>query len=117
MQKWYEGLETPEERLYEESVGKVRDGVLKQGLSFDEAGALLGIEDAELRAAVLDDALKVLVAELHFAGKKPLKEVAGRLKLPVERLDKAEKEMLEDVKKAAIEKFKTTMNMTGHNGR
>lgn len=110
---WYEYAQSEEDRLYEESVKKIKDA-LKQSLSFGQAAALVDIKDAGLRASILDDALKVLIAEMHFNGDKTLKDVARTLRLPLKRLEKAKNEMLEDVKKAAIEKYKSSSGQTGN---
>lgn len=108
---WYE---SEEDRLYEEAVGKVRDGVLLKSLSFEEAAALADLKDEALRASVLEDALKVLIAELHFGKKKTLKDLAKRLKLPIKRLEEAKAEMFSEVESAAIQAYKDSLGQSGN---
>jgi hypothetical protein len=108
---WYE---SEEDRLYEEAVGRVRDGVLQKSLSFEEAAALVGLDDKALRASALEDALKVLIAELHFGKKTPLKDLAKRLKLPLGRLEKAREEMFGEVESAAIQAYKDSLGQSGN---
>jgi|GEM_PF-1245518 DNA-binding transcriptional MerR regulator len=102
---WYEGLESPEEKRYEEMLQKVKAAVA-QGLSFAQAASLLQGEDPELKAAVLQDALKVLIAEEHFQGQTPLEKLARRLRLPLRRLQEAKEQMLEEVKEEAIKRWR-----------
>lgn len=109
---WYEEIKSEENRLYEESVNKIKEAV-SRGLSFEEASGLISVEDVLLKSRMLDDALKVLIAEMHFVGKKPLKELAKILKLPAGKLEEAKKQMLEDVEKTAINKFKSKIFQKG----
>lgn len=107
---WYE---EPEDRRYEEAVQKLTADVIERNLSFEEAAAALDIEDEALKASVLDDALKVLIARMHFMEKKPLEQVAQRLKLPLARLEQAKRQMLKDVEAAAIEQYKSSTGQSG----
>ena len=109
-EKWYE---TEEDKFYEEAVGRIRAAV-GQGMSFEQASALIDVGDESLREEMLDDALKVLIAEMHLIGKKPLKDVAQALKLPEERLAKAKKEMLADIEASAIDAYKREHGQTGN---
>lgn len=111
--KWYEEIASEEDRLYEESVEKIKKAV-SQSLTFEQAAALVQVKDEALRASILDDALKVLIAEMHFTGNTLLKELAGKLGLPLKRLEKAKQEMLKEVEKEAIEKYKSSMGQTGN---
>ncbi len=103
---WYKDVpESEEDKLYEESMKKVKSAV-QQGLSFEQAAGLVEVKDEALKTAILDDSLKVLIAELHFMAGQSLNDLAKKLKLPLERLERAKKEMLQDVEGAAIEKWK-----------
>lgn len=111
--KWYEEIASEKDRLYDDSVEKLLSGV-RQSLTFEQAANLIEVDDESMKADILDDALKVLLAEMHFAGKKPLKEVAKALGLPVKRLEKAKEEMLREVEQAAIEKYKSSTGQIGN---
>jgi len=88
---------TPEERLiYSEAIIKIRKGV-ENGLSFSEAFSMVDVQDPELKHFIEDDALKVLIAEIHFGKGIPLPQVADTLKISIKRLDIVIREMLEDV--------------------
>ncbi len=111
---WYSGLpESEEDRLYTESVNRIKTAV-EQGLGFEEAAKLVEVKDAEARESILDDALKVIIAEMHFAKQEQLEKLAKKLKLPIEKLMKARQEMLADVELAAIEKFKEETGQSGN---
>lgn len=98
---WHEGLPddafiSEEEKLYRQEINRIREAIAK-GLGFEEASAAIVEKDEALRQGIIEDALKVIIAEDHFAGSADLDELARRLKLPVERLEATRKSMLEEV--------------------
>lgn len=100
-ESWHEGLPddafmAEADRQYMLEIDRIRKG-LDRGLGFDEAAALIGEKDEKVRAAIIDDALKVLIADEHFAKGVPLEQLAQRLKLPAERLESAKKSMLDEI--------------------
>lgn len=105
--KWYD---TEEDKAFEEAIGRIK-AAIKQGLSFEQSLSL--VEDAKLRQSVEDDALKVLIAEMHLIGKKSLHDLSVLLKVPVARLAGAKKEMLEDIEQTAIDAYKTDAGKAG----
>lgn len=107
---------TEEENLiYDEAISKIKEG-LKNGLNFNEACSVVNIEDAELKRFIVDDALKIMIAEMHYAKGMTLKQVADTLRLPVKAVDSANNEMLEDVGISAAEYYKAVNpnNPTGN---
>ncbi|MEJ2183286.1 MAG: hypothetical protein P8Y66_07165 [Nitrospirota bacterium] len=110
---WYDDLVPEEEKKYKESVDRIKNAVLEKSMSFEQAAKLIEVRDENLRAALLDDALKVLLAELHFQKGKSLAEVSRMLKLSEKRLERARKEMLKDVEQAAIEKYMLERGTSG----
>jgi IMP dehydrogenase/GMP reductase len=104
-----------EDKVYEESVRRIQSAV-KQSIPFGQAAKLVDVEDEGLRRAIVDDALKVLIAEMHFTGGKDLKELSARLKLPLKRLETAKAEMLKDVEAAAIDAYKQETGGEGSAG-
>lgn len=104
--EWYSDLPNDTDALYEESVRRIKSAVEK-AMSFEQAVKLIDVKDASLKAAIIDDALKVIIAEMHFVRKKSVDEVAKALKLPAERITKARQEMLADVEQAAIDAYKS----------
>lgn len=101
-----------EGRIHQAGFRIIHDG-MKKGLSFDDACAGLQVVDPELRRVIVDDYLKVTIAERHFQGKEPLEEVAADLKLPLERVETARAEMLHEVQKAAAEVYKKQAGEAG----
>lgn len=103
---WYSGLpESEEDKLYRESINRITSGI-EQGLSFEQASALIDVKDAALRETIIADSLKVLLAEMHFNKGESLEDISKKIKVPLKKLQEARKEMLEEVEDAAIEKFR-----------
>jgi len=105
--EWHGIIDEPdysedEDRVYNESFEILRKG-LERGLSFDDACGGLKIDDARLRAAVIDDFLKITIAEDHFAKGISLDDVAGRLRVESARLEKARKEMIKEIQETSVE--------------
>jgi hypothetical protein len=106
---WYEGLSddtfvTETAKAYKEAEDRIREGLAK-GLDFDAACAGIAVEDEGLRKSIIDDMLKVLIAEEHFGKNVPLDELARKLHVAPERLDAAKTGMIEDVKETSIRAF------------
>jgi hypothetical protein len=88
---------TPEEgMIYDDAMLKIRKG-MENGLSFSEAFSMVDVQDHELKCFIEDDALKVLIAEMHFEKGVSLPQVADTLKISLKRLNMAVTEMLEDI--------------------
>ena len=83
-------------RIYRKSIEMIRTN-LENGVKFDLACEFITMEDRELKAMIIDDALKIELAELHYGKRMPLLEVSKRLGVSMDRLLKASHEMLEDV--------------------
>ncbi len=97
---------TPEEsKIYDATMVKIREGV-RNGLGFEEACGAVSVDDAELKRFIVDDALKVIIAEMHYGGTLSLPQVAETLRVPVGRIYRANIEMLEDVGISASEAFR-----------
>lgn len=95
-----------ESKIYNDAMAKIRDG-LKNGLNFNEACGVVDM-DAGLKKFVVDDALKVMIAEMHYAGGMSLPQIADALKVPIKVIDTANMEMLEDVGITAAEVYRTS---------
>jgi hypothetical protein len=108
-EKWYEGLPddaflTETDIAYEKAIAKIREG-LEKGLDFDSACAAIEAGDEKLKKHIIDDMLKVLIAEEHYNKNIPLDKLSDLLKVPVDRLETAKREMIEDVKESSIKAF------------
>ncbi|NJD56600.1 MAG: hypothetical protein FIA94_09380 [Nitrospirae bacterium] len=113
-EKWFDDMPDEGEKIYMEALAIVKAGLAK-GLDFESACALVNIKDKALQDTVLDDVLKVIIAEEHFANNVPLEQVSRRLNLPIERMERARKEMFEDIEESAVDSFyKNTDHGTEH---
>jgi len=102
------------EKTYMNALAKIKEGLAK-GFDFVSASSAVIIDDETLRQAVFDDVLKVIIAEEHFIKKIPLEQISQKLNLPIDRLEKARAEMLEDVEESAVSsKFNNIERGTEH---
>ena len=111
---WYNDIpESEEDRLYTESVKRIQNGV-EQGMSFVQAAGLIETTSEALKAGILGDALKVLIAKFHFSEGMPLEKLAKKLALPPARLGEAKREMLAEVEQSAIERYREESGSSGN---
>ncbi len=101
----YKEYTEEESRRYEQALQKILDG-LRSGLPFREACDAVHHDDEALRAFVEDDALKIMIAEMHYNGGQSLEEVARKLGVAVDTLARANREMLQDVEAASVDVFR-----------
>ncbi|MCS7163767.1 MAG: hypothetical protein NZ845_02050 [Thermodesulfovibrio sp.] len=85
-----------ESAIYEKAMKEIIQNI-KNGMSFQDAVDSVEVKDNELKSFIEDDALKILIAELCYVSKIPFEELANMLKIPLEKIRKANFEMLEDV--------------------
>jgi len=109
-QAWYD---TDEDRAYEDAVNAVKAAV-ESGTAFDEAASKIDLGDKSLTDTAISDALKLLIAEMHFMKHKSLEEVAEKLKLPIDRVEGTRREMVAEVEADAIQKYKESMGQGGN---
>jgi hypothetical protein len=108
-EKWYDDLpddvfKTETDKVYEQALASVRKGIEK-GLDFNAACEAIEIGDEKLKADFIEDMLKVLIAEEHFGKSISLPDLARKLGVPLERLEVAKKDMLEDVRETSVKAF------------
>jgi hypothetical protein len=100
----YKQYSPEEDMIHEETINRIREG-MQNGLSFNESCSTVNIEDKELKSFILADALKILIAEMHYARGMSLPQVASELKVPLDKLIVANREMIEDVGASAAEVY------------
>ena len=99
---------TPEENeIYNAAIARIREEIAG-GRTFPEACRCIDVADEAFRGFIVDDALKILVAELYYGKGTPLPELARALDVPLPVLAAAMREMLEDVEISAVEAFRQT---------
>jgi hypothetical protein len=101
----YKNYTLEEGLIYDDAMTKIKEGI-KRGLSFSEACSIAGVQDAALKQFIEDDALKVIIAEMHYNNSVPLHQIADILKISIKILNAANMEMLEDVGTAAAEIYR-----------
>ncbi len=92
----YRQLTEEEDSIYKRSIGVIRSNI-SNGVKFDLACEFITVDDSGLKTLIIDDALKIEIAEMHYGTGLPLLDVSRKLGVPVERLLKATAEMMEDV--------------------
>lgn len=98
----HENFDEEEDRIYKKNLEAIRSGI-RAGLKFDLACGFVAVEDRELKDLIIDDALKVEIAELHYGKGLSFHDISKTLGVPMERLLKANAEMMEDVVNDAVE--------------
>lgn len=101
------GMTRDDDRIHEEATAFIRARVA-EGWTWEKVGKGLKVADAELKAIILDDFLKVTIAERHFQGGEGIKEVAKALNAPVKVLMDARQAMIAEVEDAAIKAYQLT---------
>lgn len=101
----YKEFTEEEDRIYKKSIEIIRSNI-SNGVKFDLACEFLAIDDDELKALIIDDALKIEIAELHYGRRIPLINISKKLGVSMERLLRASAEMLEEVVKTSEEAAK-----------
>ncbi|MBI5143134.1 MAG: hypothetical protein HZA20_13245 [Nitrospirae bacterium] len=103
-----DGYDDDENRIYDEAMTAIKAAV-DGGMGFDEACSAIKVENEELRKIIIDDYLKILVAEMHFNRGEALEEIAGPLKIPVARLEQAKAEMIKQVAEESVEVYRRSV--------
>ncbi len=101
----YKEYSADESKIYDAAMAQIIEG-LRNGLSFNDACSVVNVEDKELKEFIEDDALKIMIADLHYAKGLSLPEVASVLKVSIETINRANLEMLEDVGITSMEVYK-----------
>lgn len=96
---------TEEESRIHKAGFKIIFDSLARGLDFEQACAGLEVVDPEMRRVIIDDYVKVSIAEGHFDKKQSLEDIAASLRCPGDLVKKACGEMMEEVRIAAIDVY------------
>ncbi|MCI4625869.1 MAG: hypothetical protein L3V56_07895 [Candidatus Magnetoovum sp. WYHC-5] len=104
----YKKYTTEEDKIYEQAMLRLKNAV-HEGMTYDEACAHLNIKDQSLLTFIMEDFLKIMIAEMHYEKGMSLKEIADKLAVPHKQLIKTKEIMLEDIAiTAAAEYHKET---------
>jgi|GEM_PF-402227 hypothetical protein len=103
-----DGYSNDENRIYDEAMTAIKAAV-DGGMGFDDACSAINVENEELRNIVIDDYLKILIAEMHFNRGEALEEIAGPLKITAARLERAKAEMIRQVAEESVEVYRRSV--------
>lgn len=98
----YKNFGEEEDRIYKKNIEMIRSSI-SGGVKFDLACEFVSVDDKELRNLIVDDALKIHIAEIHYGKGLSLSDLSKKLGVSMERLLKANTEMMEDVINTATE--------------
>jgi hypothetical protein len=102
----YKEYTEEESRMYHNAMDRIMEA-LQRGMNFHDACRTANVGDEELKRFIEDDALKIMIADMHFKKGFSLEETADALKVPVDVVSKANAEMLEDISISSAEVFKS----------
>jgi len=101
----YKEYTEEESHIYHETMKKIIEG-LTRGLPFAEACSLVKVADEQLRGFIEDDALKIVIADMHYTKGFSLEQVAEELNVQVDKLRRANAEMLQDIEMTSVEFYR-----------
>jgi hypothetical protein len=103
----YKEYTEEESRIYNQAIDEIMKG-LETGMAFHSACDAVSVDDEALKRFIIDDALKIMIAHLHYKNGLALEEVAEQLKVSPETVHKANGEMLEDIARTTSQGFSMT---------
>ncbi|MBF0401326.1 MAG: hypothetical protein HQL90_11210 [Magnetococcales bacterium] len=98
------GFSADQEEIHGRAIDFLRKR-LKKGVAWKKMVDDLTIQDAPFKAVILDDFLKILLAERHFQAGEEIKSIAQLLQVPVELLAAVKEDMIREVRDASIEVY------------
>ncbi|MBF0610486.1 MAG: hypothetical protein G8345_11370 [Magnetococcales bacterium] len=101
------GLSQEEDRIHSQAMDYLKKSAGK-GTSWQKVCDGLKIADAELKKIILDDFVKITIAERHFQGSVGLKQISKDLAIPMDVLVKAKEEMFAEVQAVSLQAYHLT---------
>ncbi|MBF0566247.1 MAG: hypothetical protein HQK89_13505 [Nitrospirae bacterium] len=116
----YKQYTKEENGVYYKAIDTLRAS-LAAGMKFDEACDGLRVDNEELRMFIVDDFLKICIAEMHYGKGIELVELSKLLGVSEERIQAAKRDMEEDIQNSAISEYhkevsKAAQTPRGHHG-
>lgn len=103
----YKEYSEEEDKIYTYAITRVLESI-RNGMTMEEASLSVDVKEEELKSYIMDDALKVAIAERYFGQGVALEQLSETLKVPVSKLQQALREMLEDVGHTSSEYYRMT---------
>jgi len=101
----YKEYTEEENEIYNKAMDEIM-AALKNGRKFNEACDAINVEDKDLKSYIEDDALKIMIADMHYVKGLSLQDVADVLDVSIEIINRANAEMMEDVAMTTTELYK-----------
>jgi hypothetical protein len=101
----YKEYTEEESAIYKEAMDQIM-AALKNGQKFGDACNTIYIEDKKLKEYIQDDALKIIIADMHYVKGFSMQHVADILYVSLEILNKAHAEMMEDIELTSTEIYR-----------
>lgn len=92
----YKEFTKEEEKIYDCAIGEIRNN-LKKGMKFEDACSSVNVDNDDLKLIILEDFLKITVAEMHYTSRKTFEEIAEELDIPLRSVALTHKRMLDDI--------------------
>lgn len=101
------GFSQEEEAIYQQSMAQLQEG-MAQGMAWDKVVERLVVTDEVFKRLIVDDYLKITLANRHFQGGEGLKAIAKATRLPMDSLVRAKEEMIQEVSEASERAYHLT---------
>lgn len=92
----YKEFTKKEEKIYDSAIENIRAN-LKKGMKFEDACNAITVKDEALKLIILEDFLKITIAEMHFQNRKTFEEIAEELEVPLQSIKITHQKMLKDI--------------------
>jgi hypothetical protein len=106
-------LTSEEDRIHRQLLEAMRNEVAS-GRTFRQAAAVLAGVEESLRRLIMDDFLKITIAEEHFSKGRAVEQVADLLGLIPAELDAVRDVMLEEVGQELARQYREELARTSH---
>ncbi|MBF0428247.1 MAG: hypothetical protein HQL94_04935 [Magnetococcales bacterium] len=107
-------LTVEQDQLHGEAMTLLKEA-LAAGCSWSQASESLKVVKGELKAVVLADFLKILLAERHFQGGERLKGIAKELGVPMEMLVALKESMIREVQESSQRAYRLSQSQPVEN--
>ncbi|MBF0622392.1 MAG: hypothetical protein HQL54_10750 [Magnetococcales bacterium] len=109
------GFSEQDDKVYDLVMNEI-DRRVRSGQPWERVVKSIKMDDAELFQIILDDYLKITIAQRHFQAKEPLKKIASSLKIQLKVLIKQREAMIEEVKQASVEAYNLIQQQQNQGG-
>ncbi len=106
------GFDAEQDRLHQAGL-LILQQQLDKGKSWKEAAAALKMADQSFKKVILDDFLKITLAERHFQGGEGMKKIAKSLKVPMDLLIALKQSMIDEVTAASVQTYRLSKDEQG----